>query len=90
MLAAAEALERITPLWSLLSIINTLLVIAGALNGLILPLSLGISRGAAKSKKIVGADYKHPWWLFILGVIVVILSAYVGIKSLGNLGSLFH
>ena len=68
----------------------TLLVIAGALNGLILPLSLGISLVAAKSKKIVGADYKHPWWLFILGVIVVILSAYVGIKSLGNLGSLFH
>ena len=29
MLAAAEALQRSMPLWSLLSIINTLLVIAG-------------------------------------------------------------
>jgi len=68
----------------------TLLVVAGALNGLILPLSLGISLVAAKNKKIVGPDYQHPTWLLILGIIVVILSAYVGIKSLGNLGSLFH
>jgi Mn2+/Fe2+ NRAMP family transporter len=68
----------------------TLLVVAGALNGLILPLSLGISLVAAKSTKIVGQNYKHPTWLLVLGVIVVILSAYVGIKSLGNLGTLFH
>ena len=68
----------------------TLLVVAGALNGLILPLSLGISLVAAKSTKIVGQNYKHPTWLLVLGVIVVVLSAYVGIKSLGNLGTLFH
>lgn len=68
----------------------TLLVVAGALNGLILPLSLGISLVAAKNKKIVGDDYRHPTWLLVLGVIVVILSAYVGVKSLGNLGTLFH
>ena len=68
----------------------TLLVVAGALNGLILPLSLGISLVAAKSTKIVGQNYRHPTWLLVLGVIVVVLSAYVGIKSLGNLGTLFH
>jgi Mn2+/Fe2+ NRAMP family transporter len=68
----------------------TLLVVAGALNVLILPLSLGISLVAAKSTKIVGQNYKHPTWLLVLGIIVVVLSAYVGIKSLGNLGTLFH
>ena len=68
----------------------TLLVVAGALNGLILPLSLGICLVAAKNKKIVGNDYRHPTWLLVLGVIVVVLSAYVGVKSLGNLGTLFH
>lgn len=67
-----------------------LLVVAGALNGLILPISLGVCLIAAKMKKIVGSDYKHPTWLWILGILVVILAAYVGVTSLGNLGKLFH
>ncbi len=66
-----------------------LLVLAGALNGLILPISLGICLIAAKRKDIMGEDYRHPDWLLILGIIVVIIAAYVGVKSLGNLGKLF-
>ncbi len=66
-----------------------LLVIAGSLNGLILPISLGICLLAAKNKRIMGDNYKHPTWLFVLGVIVVILTAYVGITSLSKLATLF-
>ena len=66
-----------------------LLVLAGAVNGLILPISLGVCRVASKNKKIMGKDYKHPTWLLILGIIVVLVSAYVGITSLGNLAKLF-
>ena len=66
-----------------------LLVLAGALNGLILPISLGVCLVASKNKRIMGEEYKHPTWLFVLGIIVVLVAAYVGITSLGNLANLF-
>ena len=66
-----------------------LLVLAGAVNGLILPISLGVCLVAAKNKRIMGEDYRHPTWLFVLGIIVVLVAAYVGVTSLGNLANLF-
>ncbi|GLH57821.1 NRAMP family divalent metal transporter [Helicobacter ailurogastricus] len=59
----------------------TLLIAAGALNGLILPLTLAVMLLAAKSPKIVGS-YKHPLILSLLGWVVVALSAYLGVLSL--------
>ena len=68
----------------------TLLVVAGALNGLILPITLGICLIASKKKTIMGENYHHPTWLLVLGIIVVIISAYLGITTfVSNLGSLF-
>lgn len=68
----------------------TLLVVAGALNGLILPITLGICLIASKKKAIMGENYHHPAWLLVLGIIVVIVSAYLGITTfVSNLGSLF-
>lgn len=68
----------------------TLLVVAGALNGLILPITLGICLVASQKKSIMGNTYHHPTWLLILGIIVVILSAYLGITTfVSNMGSLF-
>ena len=67
-----------------------LLVLAGAVNGLILPISLGVCLIAAKNKRIMGKDYEHPTWMLILGIIVVVVSAYVGIKTFGtNIQNLF-
>jgi len=64
------------------------LVLVGALNGLILPLALGTLLVAAYKKSIVG-DYKHPLWLTISGALVVIVMALMGgytiIKSLPQL-----
>ncbi len=65
-----------------------LLIIAGAVNGLILPISLGCMLAAACSKKIVG-DYKHPVWLTGLGVIVICISGYVGIQAVPGIMDLF-
>ncbi|MGJ9457897.1 NRAMP family divalent metal transporter [Oceanobacillus sp. CF4.6] len=59
----------------------TLLVLAGAVNGLILPLTLGSILLAAHNKKIIG-DYKHPIWLTVFGVIVVLLTTYLGVRTL--------
>ena len=68
----------------------TLLVLAGALNGLILPITLGICLIASKKKSIMGTAYKHPTWLLVLGIIVVIISAYLGITTfVSKMGSLF-
>ena len=38
----------------------------------------------------MGEDYHHPTWLLILGIVVVVISAYLGITSLGNLATLLH
>lgn len=67
----------------------SLLILAGALNGLILPITLGVCLIASRKENIMGKEYKHPTWLFILGIIVVLITAYLGVKSLGNLGQLF-
>ncbi len=68
----------------------TLLVLAGAVNGLILPITLGICLIASKNTKIMGENYKHPTWLLILGVLVVLISAYLGFTTfITNMGKLF-
>ncbi|MRX74121.1 hypothetical protein GJU40_18530 [Bacillus lacus] len=53
------------------------LVLVGALNGLILPIALGVILVAAHKTKIVG-DYKHPLWLTIFGVLIVIAMSLMG------------
>ena len=67
----------------------TLLILAGSLNGLILPVTLGICLVASQKKSIMGENYKHPKLFLILGIIVVLITAYLGIASLGNLAKLF-
>jgi Mn2+/Fe2+ NRAMP family transporter len=54
-----------------------ILVAVGALNALILPLSLGAMLLAARRRTIVG-DYRHPAWLVATGAIVVIGMAAMG------------
>lgn len=66
-----------------------LLVLAGALNGLILPITLGVCLIASQNTKIMGVNYKHPKVLFYLGIIVVMIAAYMGIISMKNLSNLF-
>ena len=68
---------------------TTLLILAGSLNGLILPVTLGLCLIASQKKSIMGESYKHPKLLLILGIIVVLITAYLGIASLGNLAKLF-
>ena len=65
-----------------------LLVLAGSLNGLILPITLAITLIASKKQDIVG-KYKHSNILFFLGWIVVLITAYIGVKSLSKLTELF-
>lgn len=41
----------------------------GTLNGLILPISLGLILLASRKTKIIG-DYKHPVWMSVVGMFV--------------------
>jgi Mn2+/Fe2+ NRAMP family transporter len=77
---------------SLLIIISTLvfvivgkpvdiLVMAGALNGLILPVALSIILIASNKQKLTGA-YKHPLWLKIVGWLVVVTMSFLSVVLL--------
>ncbi|WP_409300107.1 NRAMP family divalent metal transporter [Peribacillus sp. SCS-155] len=60
-----------------------ILVLVGSLNGLILPIALGVMLVAAHRTKIVG-DYKHPIWMTVFGIVIVIAMAIMGGYSLIN------
>ncbi|TGE18985.1 NRAMP family divalent metal transporter [Hymenobacter elongatus] len=66
----------------------TLLILAGALNGFILPITLGIIIIAAHRRNIVG-DYRHPRWLTAFGILIVLtmaaISLYLGAQALARL-----
>ena len=66
-----------------------LLIVAGAFNGLILPITLGVMLIASRSKRIVGTEYKHPMPLIVLGAIVVCISLYSGIQAVPGILNLF-
>lgn len=66
-----------------------LLIIAGALNGLILPITLGVILIASKKKSIVG-DYKHPTWMLLFGVLAVLVTIVTGFLSFQGLAELWN
>lgn len=51
----------------------SLLVWAGALNGFILPITLGTLLVAAYRPGVVGTTYRHPLWLAVFGGLVVLV-----------------
>jgi Mn2+/Fe2+ NRAMP family transporter len=59
----------------------SLLLLAGALNGLILPVALTIMLLAAYKKNIVG-EYRHPVWMTVVGIVVIIAMSYIGLRAL--------
>lgn len=61
-----------------------LLIIAGAVNGIILPISLTVMLVAAYRPAIVGV-YKQPFILTLIGVTIVILMAFMSLRILMEL-----
>lgn len=66
----------------------TLLIFAGSVNGLILPLALLSVMLAAHRKDIVG-EYRHPKWLTVTGYLMVAITLWMGVISLGRIFSMF-
>lgn len=57
------------------------LVFAGALNGFILPFALAMLLIAVRSRRVSGA-YRHPVWLVAAGWLVVLATAWMGIRTI--------
>lgn len=55
------------------------LVLAGALNALVLPLALAVMLVAAHARGIVG-DYRHPLWLTVFGGLTAALTALLAAR----------
>lgn len=64
-----------------------LLVLAGGLNGLILPLTLGVVLVAARRRELMGA-YRHPATLLAAGWLAWLVSVVAGALALKELGRL--
>lgn len=60
-----------------------LLVFVGGFNGLVLPIGLSIILYAAWKRKDLMGDYRHPTWLFALGVLTAALTWWMGYRSIG-------
>jgi len=61
-----------------------LLIMAGVVNGFILPVTLATMLFAAYKTSIVG-DYKHPVWLTVFGILVVCIMTYMSGRVLMNM-----
>ena len=64
-----------------------LLILAGALNGLILPVTLGVVLVAARRRDLMGA-YRHPAALQAAGWLAWLVSAAAGALAMGELAKL--
>lgn len=60
-----------------------LLLFAGAINGLILPIALAIILIAATNKKIM-KGYDHPLWMQVAGWLVVLVMGYMGYITISD------
>ncbi|WP_341395600.1 NRAMP family divalent metal transporter [Arthrobacter sp. G119Y2] len=69
---------------------QTLLVFAGAFNGLILPLGFGILLYAAWRRRDLLRGYAYPKWLLGIGVLAWLLTLFLGWKSLSGLAALWQ
>jgi Mn2+/Fe2+ NRAMP family transporter len=66
-----------------------LLVLAGAFNGLILPVGLGLLLWVAARRRDLLDGYVYPRWLLGIGAAAWVLSIYLGWESLTGIKDLF-
>ncbi|WP_433870462.1 NRAMP family divalent metal transporter [Saccharopolyspora sp. CA-218241] len=67
----------------------TLLVLAGAINGLILPIGFGVLMWVAARRRDLLGGYRYPRGLLVAGVLTWLLTLYLGVSSLGGIAALW-
>ena len=68
---------------------QTLLIFAGAFNGLILPIGFAVVMWAAWRRRDLLGGYAYPKWLLLLGTVILAGSVFMGLRSLSGLASLW-
>lgn len=66
-----------------------LLILAGAVNGLILPVALAIILCAATNRRLM-KNYKHPIWMQLAGWLVVAVMSWMGYTAISDTIRLLH
>ncbi|WP_432861853.1 NRAMP family divalent metal transporter [Microbispora rosea] len=66
-----------------------LLILAGALNGLILPVGLAVILWVAARRRDLMGGYRYPVWLIGIGVLAWALTIYLGWNSLSGITALW-
>ncbi|MEU6413838.1 NRAMP family divalent metal transporter [Microbispora sp. NPDC046933] len=66
-----------------------LLILAGALNGLILPVGLAVILWVAARRRDLMGGYRYPVWLLGVGVLAWALTIYLGWNSLSGISALW-
>jgi len=69
---------------------TTLLVLAGAMNGLILPVGFGVLLWVAWRRRDLLGGYRYPRWLLVVGALAWLLSLYLAVNSLGGIAKLWQ
>lgn len=69
---------------------QTLLIFAGAFNGLILPIAFALVLWVAWRRRDLLKGYTYPKWLLILGSVVLVLELYLAWNSLTGLAELWR
>ncbi|MBC7443239.1 MAG: divalent metal cation transporter [Ramlibacter sp.] len=67
----------------------TLLIMAGAVNGLILPVGFAVILWVAWRRRDLLGGYVYPKWLLGIGVLAWLLTLFLGYQSLGGLAKLW-
>jgi Mn2+/Fe2+ NRAMP family transporter len=57
-----------------------LLILAGTINGILMPIILGVILLAAYRPALMG-DYRHPWWAGLFGAIAWLATVYLAYRT---------
>lgn len=69
---------------------QTLLIFAGAFNGLILPIGFALVMWVAWRRRDLLNGYVYPKWLIVIGVLVWILTIYIGFNAFSGITELWQ
>jgi len=69
---------------------QSMLVFAGAINGLVLPIGLAIILWVALRRRDLIERYRYPTVLLTVGIAAWLFTAFAAVVSLTSIGSIFH
>ena len=68
---------------------QTLLVFAGAFNGMILPVGFAVLLFVAWRRRDLMNGYRYPVWLLVVGVLAWLVSVYIAVNAFKPMVALF-